>query len=165
MEHPATTPRLIIVCGLPGSGKTTAARAIELQRRAIRLCPDEWMATLAIDLFDEGMRARIEALQWELAQSLLRLGLSVIIEWGTWARAERDALRTGARALGAGVELHALVLPTEELLERIRCRGRENPPIERADLDLWHAAFEVPTPEEIALFDSPLDCGERGKSS
>jgi AAA domain len=33
--------RLIIVCGLPGSGKTTHARQLERRLRAVRFCPDE----------------------------------------------------------------------------------------------------------------------------
>jgi len=107
METPGAGSRLIIECGLPGSGKTTHAKLLEGKLRAIRFSPDEWMNILVVDLYDEGMRAKIEALQWKLAQGLLTLGLTVIIEWGTWGRSERDTLRTGARALGAAVELHS----------------------------------------------------------
>ena len=54
--------RLIIVCGLPGAGKTTYAKAAERRLAAVRLCPDEWMDALSIDLYDELSRNRIEAL-------------------------------------------------------------------------------------------------------
>jgi len=149
-------PRLIIVCGLPGSGKTTLASALESRIRAVRFSPDDWMDSLSLDLYDEGRRARIEALQWKLAQELLALGLTVIIEWGTWARSERDALRLRARALGAAVELHYVSAPVDVLFDRIQSRGRENPPIERDAVSRWFQIFEAPTPEELALFDEPL---------
>jgi predicted kinase len=149
-------PRLIIVCGLPGSGKTTLASALESRIRAMRFSPDDWMDSLSLDLYDEERRARIEALQWKLAQELLALGLTVIIEWGTWARSERDALRLRARALGAAVELHYVSAPVDVLFDRIQSRGRENPPIERDAVSRWFQIFEAPTPEELALFDEPL---------
>src|SRR5581483_1333517 len=108
-------PRLIIVCGLPGSGKTTRAKELQQNLRAVRFCPDEWMNVMDIDVWDGEARERIEKLQWKLAQELLTLGHNVVIEWGTWARSERDALRIGARALGAAVELHFLDAPIEVL--------------------------------------------------
>jgi predicted kinase len=152
-------PRLIIVCGLPGSGKTTLATDLESRIRAVRFSPDDWMDSLSLDLYDEKSRARIEALQWKLAQELLALGLTVIIEWGTWARSERDALRLRARALGAAVELHYVSAPVDVLFDRIQSRGRENPPIERDAVSRWFQIFEAPTPEEQALFDEPLQAG------
>jgi predicted kinase len=156
MEESCTGPRLIIVCGLPGSGKTTHARLLEDRLHAIRFAPDEWMEALSLDIYDEGRREKIEALQWKLAQELLAVGLTVIIEWGTWGRSERDTLRLGARALGAAVELHYLSAPVDVLLDRIQRRGAENPPIERDQLLRWMEIFQEPTTEEIALFDTPL---------
>src|SRR5271166_2777556 len=153
MEKSGIGPRLIIVCGLPGSGKTTLARALESELRAVRFAPDEWMDALSLNLYDEEKRGKIEALQWSLGQQLLALGLTVIIEWGTWGRSERDALRLGARALGAAVELHFLDAPADVLFERIQSRGMENPPIERDDVHRWFERFEAPTPEEMELFD------------
>ncbi len=151
-----TGPRLIIVCGLPGSGKTTLARALERRVGGVRFCPDEWMDALSLDLWDEERRAKVEALQWQLAQQLLSLGLTAIIEWGTWGRSERDALRLGARAIGAAVELHYVSAPADVLFERIQRRGSENPPIGRDAVSRWFEVFQAPTPEEIALFDNPV---------
>ena len=148
--------RLIIVCGLPGSGKTTLATALEQQLRAVRFSADDWMDALAVNLYDEAIRAKIEALQWTLAQQLLALGLKVIVEWGTWGRSERDTLRLGARALGAAVELHYLTAPLPILFDRIQRRSMENPPITRESLSEWLQQFQAPTPEEMALFDEPL---------
>jgi predicted kinase len=156
MERSGTGSRLIIVCGLPGSGKTTLAKVLESRLHAVRFSPDEWMDALSLNLWDEERRGKIEALQWRFGQELLALGLTVIIEWGTWGRAERDTLRLGARALGAAVELHYVSAPADVLFERIQRRGMERPPIERDAVSRWLDMFQAPTPEEMALFDKPL---------
>lgn len=153
MSEPRISPRLIIVCGLPGSGKTTHARQVERKLPAIRFSPDEWMDALQIGIWDSDARERIEKLQWKLAQDLLTLGQNVVIEWGTWARSERDALRTGARALGAAVELHFLDAPVNVLFDRISGRNRESPPVTLDDMLKWDAMFERPSLEELELFD------------
>jgi predicted kinase len=114
------------------------------------------MDALSLNLYDEEKRGKIEALQWKLGQELLALGLIAIIEWGTWGRSERDTLRLGARALGTTVELHYLSVPEEVLFERIQRRGMENPPIERDAVSRWFEMSQVPTPEEMALFDEPV---------
>jgi predicted kinase len=159
MERRGTGPRLIIVCGLPGSGKTTHAKLLEASLKAIRFSPDEWMDALSLDLYDETRREKIEALQWRFGQELLAQGLTVIIEWGTWGRSERDTLRLGARALGAAVELHYLEAPVAVLMDRIQRRGMETPCIERDQLLRWAEVFQAPTPEEIALFDESSTLG------
>jgi predicted kinase len=155
MSEFQTRPRLIIVCGLPGSGKTSHAMQVERNRHAVRFCADEWMNALGISLWESDARQRIEQLQWTIAQGILSLGCNAVIEWGTWARAERDVLRTGARKLGAAVELHFLDAPPEVLFDRIRRRNAETPPITLDDIQDWAKRFERPTSEEFALFDEP----------
>jgi predicted kinase len=151
--------RLVLVCGLPGSGKTTEAERVAADLGAVRLSPDDWMRALGIDLFDQSARGRVEALQWELAQELLALGTSVVIEWGFWTRAERDTLRDAARRLGAAVELCFLDEPVDVLWERVVSRGREEAwgsrAITRAELEEWAAGFEAPDAAELALYDPP----------
>ena len=153
MERSYATGRLIIVCGLPGSGKTTHAKRLEQELRAIRFCPDEWIVCLGGGLWETNLRSRIEELQWTLAQDLLVLGHTVVIEFGTWARSERDALRVRAQTMGASVELHFLDVPLTVLMERVRERNGESPPITMDDLVRWDAQFERPGVEELALFD------------
>lgn len=149
-------PTLIIVCGLPGSGKTTLARSLATERSGIRLCPDEWLAALEITLWDERVRSRVEQLQWELAQDLLRLGNLVIIEWGTWGGDERKLLRTQARLLGARVELVFLDPPLDELWRRVQRRGQVDPPITRSDLDDWDKLIQRPSADELAGYDDSV---------
>ena len=149
------TARLVVICGLPGSGKTTLATELEASMPAVRFCPDDWFTALELDLWDQDLRYRLEAKQWELAQQLLTLGVNVVIEFGSWARAERDVLREGARALGAAVELRYLDVPLDELVRRVEARAWEAPPITRAHLEEWATVIEVPDAAELALFDPP----------
>jgi len=145
---------LIIVCGLPGAGKTTHATSLAAERGGVRFCPDEWMAALDVNLWDEQFRGRLERLQWDLGQELLRLGNVVIIEWGTWGRDERDRLRTEARVLGARTELVFLDPPVDELWRRIEARGQEDPPITLADVEQWDRTIQRPDAEELAGYDA-----------
>ena len=155
MSESQSPARLVIVCGLPGSGKTSHAKQVEQKLHAVRFCADEWMADLGINLWESEARQRIEQLQWKTAQRILSIGGNAVIEWGTWARSERDALRICARQLGAAVELHLLDAPLEILFDRIRRRNAETPAITFEDMQKWAQVFERPSSEEMSLFDEP----------
>jgi predicted kinase len=146
--------RLIIVSGLPGAGKTTRAVALAQRTGGVCFSPDDWMDILGLNLWDLDGRRGVEELQRRMAQQLIGLGGTAILEWGTWSRAERDMLREGARALGAAVELVFVDAPPEVLFERVSARGREDPPITLEQLREYSAAIERPTADELALYDS-----------
>jgi predicted kinase len=151
--------RLILTCGLPGSGKTTLALELAGERGAVRLTKDEWMWALGSSPWDGATQERVIEKLWDLTQEILRLGLSVVLDFGLWARVERDEMRSAARDLGVGVELHFLDVPTDELWRRIDARNSDPPwdtaPITRAHLDEWSLIFQAPDAEELALFDPP----------
>jgi predicted kinase len=125
----------------------------------MRLCGDEWMAHLGIDLQDETARERIEVLFWQLAQDMLRLRQSVILESGFWLRSDRGEKRLGARRLGVTVELRYLKVPLEELCRRLEARNRMGAwgkaPIRRDQIEGWSQLFQAPDRAELALFDPP----------
>jgi len=150
----------VLICGLPASGKSTLARRLAQKLSAIRLDKDAWATQLGADLWDDEFRVRLELQLWDLAQDLLARGQSVILEWGHWARVERDEKRLGARALGVGVELHYLHAPLEELIERAERRNASGEwtaaPMTRAHFEGWATIFQPPGEEEILLFDRPV---------
>ncbi|WSV36886.1 ATP-binding protein [Streptomyces sp. NBC_01077] len=150
--------RLVLLCGLPGAGKTTVAKRLERELSAVRLCPDEWLTELGFDLFDGEARDRIEGRLWQHAQDLLASGAVVILENGFWERPERDEKRLRARALGVGVELRYLKVPMAELERRIALRNQEPGSVVLTTelLRECQKQFEAPTPAELDLFDPPL---------
>jgi predicted kinase len=158
-----SSARLVLICGLPASGKSTLARQLAPKIPAIRLDKDGWATQLGADLWDDEFRVRLEHQLWVLSQDLLARGQSVILEWGHWARGERDEKRLGARALGVGVELHYLDVPLEELIERAERRNSSGEwtasPMTRAHFETWATIFQPPDEEEILLFDKPVADG------
>jgi predicted kinase len=150
-------PRLVLLRGLPASGKTTLARELADAYGAVRLNPDEWESALDVDPFDEGFQARLEAKFWELTQRLLVLGTSVVLEWGFWARSERDEKREAARTLGVAVELRFLNAPFDELVSRVVARQAAGGiAITESHMARYQGIFQPPTDEELALYDPPL---------
>jgi predicted kinase len=151
--------RLVLICGLPSAGKTTLARRLGPALGAVQLRPDERMSDLGLDGHDEAARERVERLQWTLAQDLLRLGFSVVLESGFWAKAERDSCRKRAREIGIEVELRYLAVNVDDLWARIITRNGALPDatyeFTREQLESWVPYFQAPERSELALFDPP----------
>lgn len=143
--------------GLPCSGKTTLARKLELEQKALRLTVDEWHVPLfgqdAKEPQHDARHSQLEAMLWEIARRALELGINVILDFGFWAREEREDYRLRAKALGARSEVHFLDAPKNELLRRLAVRNSQ--PSQKAfyiseeQMMPWIASFQRPMPDEL----------------
>jgi predicted kinase len=148
---------LHLMVGLPCSGKTTLARTLEVTCSALRLTPDAWHLRLfgqdAQDPAHDARHQLIETMLWEVARRALVLGTNVILDFGVWAREERDAYRARATQLGASSEIHFLDVLEDALLRRLRQRNvhgvRTAFAIPEAMMHPWIAFFQKPTPDEL----------------
>jgi predicted kinase len=154
---------LILICGLPGSGKTTKAKQLEVERCALRLTPDEWIRPLygshpTPEVLDAA-RDPVESLMWLVAARALTLNVNVVLDFGFWSQSEREDFRGRASALGAGSELCFLDVPEEALLRRLAARNAASPPdtfhVSEAKLTEWSRVFEPPTEAELTPRNPP----------
>src|SRR4051795_4549594 len=108
--HHGHAVTICLIVGLPGAGKTTRAKELEVSESALRLTPDEWqMAVFCGDTPTRWrskeraeQRDRIEGKLVEVGLRAARLGVNVIFDFGLWAKDERSALRCLAHAVGVG---------------------------------------------------------------
>jgi len=118
---------LYLMVGLPCSGKTTRAKELEIELFALRLTPDEWHINLfGHDVYDPEHDKRhglIEDRLWQIAARALSLGTNIILDFGFWAKEERDDYRARAKKLGARSEVIFMDAGEEELMKRVRVRN------------------------------------------
>lgn len=145
---------LLLLVGLPAAGKTTMAMRLAGEHGALRLTPDEWMIPLFGEAEAGGKREVLEGRLIGLALQLLRLGTSVVLDFGCWARDERSALRWLAEREGASFLLVYLPVDRATQFKRIEQRWRRAPhetfPMAVEDVDRWRDQFEVPDAGELA---------------
>ena len=148
---------LHLMVGLPCSGKTTLARELEQEYSALRLTTDEWHTRLfgqdAEEAEHDARHALIESMLWGIAARALTLGVNVILDFGFWARVEREDYRGRAQRLGASSEIHFLDVPEAELLERLANRNAQPAPgafhIPEAKFKAYLPIFQPPDVEEL----------------
>ena len=118
---------LYLMVGLPCSGKTTRAKELENELFALRLTPDEWHVNLfGHDINDPEHDKRhnlIETMLWQIAARALSLGTNVILDFGFWAKEEREDFRSRARKIGARSEIVYMDIGDEELIRRVKIRN------------------------------------------
>lgn len=146
-------PILFLPVGLPSTGKTTAARRIEIEHDALRLTKDEWVKALYGPENPSSAQAVIEGWLIRVGLRALELGTNVVIDFGLWSRDERSALRQAAAERGATVELRYFELAPAEQRARIDRRLAEAPdstwPISDEELAAWAARIEAPSKGEL----------------
>ena len=128
--------RLVLVGGLPGTGKTTLAAALAAEFDAVHLSSDETrkqLAGLPIDqpagaewqagLYTRGATASTYRVMLEEAEQALRLGQSVVLD-GSWSgRAMRAAAAAIAATTTADLVQLRCVVPSDVAAARIATRA------------------------------------------
>ncbi len=151
---------IYLIVGLPGAGKTTRAKELEISESALRLTPDDWlMAVFDRDYSTQGrsqerveQRDRIEGKLVEIGMRAAALGVNVVLDFGFWGKDERSALRSIADSLGVRAEVIYLPIDDEEQRRRIPARSTTAPgqfQMSDDDLKQWRLQFEVPDSAEL----------------
>ncbi|WP_147943086.1 ATP-binding protein [Microbispora sp. CSR-4] len=155
-----TERRVVMMCGIAGSGKTTYAQ--ELERRGyVRLSIDEavW-ARLGRDggeLDPEEYadhQARAEDDLWQELVRLMRAGRSVVLDYSFWRRATRDRYKALIESHGYRWELLYLKARPETLRRRLAARNTLSGPNSVTVSDELLRSY-------VAGFEEPVGEGER----
>ncbi|MEM8529272.1 MAG: ATP-binding protein, partial [Chloroflexota bacterium] len=140
----------------PTSGKTTFARRIATERRAIRFTLDEWMINLYdYTIYDPEYGEYVGRCQeqiWSVALQLLARGVEVILDWSLWNAQRRKQWKDRINAAGFPHCLYYFPRSLPMLQERLRRRNQGQPPgthvISEAELLRFEPLFEPPMPHE-----------------
>jgi len=142
-----------LIVGLPGAGKTTHAKELEISAPALRLTPDEWQIMLFGDQNPPDKRDLVEGKLVQLGMRVAELGSNVVFDFGFWGKDERSALRWIARAVGARSQVVYLQIDHEEQRRRVTSRLATTPHrtfrMSDAELEQWRAQFQPPDEEEL----------------
>ena len=118
--------KVIALCGLICTGKTTYAEKLRKERKAALLSVDE----ITLAMFPEGAGEmhdtyveRAEKLVFAKAVELAEVGIDSVLDIGLWTRAERDEARNYFAEKGVDFELHYITVPREEWHRRIKKRN------------------------------------------
>ncbi len=149
MKDPAF---LYLLVGLPGAGKTTKAKQLEVEASALRFTPDEWMKTL-FGRNDPATRDVLEGRLIWIALRALQLHTNVILDFGFWGKDERSSLRWIAKQIGARSQVMYLPIDREAQRKRVQTRSVETPdqtwPMSEEELTKWSTLFDEPDEAEL----------------
>jgi predicted kinase len=165
MKEAAT---LYLLVGLPGAGKTTKARQLEVEASALRFTPDEWMKSL-YGRNDSATRDILEGRLIGIALRALQLHTNVILDFGFWSKDERSSLRWIARHIGAKSQVIYLPIDPETQWKRVQNRFAETPDqtwqMSEEELTKWRAFFHANEPDEAELNGTILEDAPAGYAS
>ncbi len=141
-------PLLIVFAGAPGTGKSTLARAVARELRAVYLDKDtikDTALTLGRDMKMEGVADFAGALSYTLlipfARDNLTLGLPVVVDSPAGYRLFQDAIENFVRSVKVDFKLVECITTDDGLLrERIERRAADVPDHRVREWDAYQQA-------------------------
>ncbi|MFD9502400.1 AAA family ATPase [Streptomyces sp. NPDC060035] len=151
---------VVMMCGLPGSGKSTYAHALE-RRGYTRLSIDEvvW-ARIGRDAADldpadyEQLKSAVEQELWEELIRLMEAKLPTVIDYSFWSRATRNRYKAAIESHGYRWELIRLKADLATLRRRLAGRNQ------RGDANSVTVSDEL-LERYFTDFEEPIGEGER----
>jgi predicted kinase len=149
-------PVLYLLCGKIGAGKSTLAKDLAARPATVLISEDHWNSNLFADQLKtiedySRLSRRLRAAMGPHVASLLKAGLSVVLDFPANTLANREWMRGIVDDAGVAHELHFLDLPDEICKQQLRARNAagEHPfQASDAEFDLFTRYFVPPTPDE-----------------
>ncbi len=129
VEERAGRPSVHVLVGLPAAGKTTVARRLASQHRAVRFGLDEWMIRLyALRFDDEEYVRRLPScldVVLDVAGQVLIAGVDVVLDWNHWSPDKRQASAVWAAERGARYLVHHVTTSLEDARAQLAVDGTQ----------------------------------------
>lgn len=145
---------------MPGVGKTTYARKLEIKTGARRFSLDEMVDEHYGDKHECDLGIREYAVKYQYLEEIeeaLRKGDSVILDYGFFKNKERQRYRLLAKDYGTSSEIHFVTTDYDTQLGRVLERNKELDNIHHIDkelLDFLITLFEVPTDDDLITIET-----------
>ncbi len=152
-------PKIILMCGKICSGKTTYARKLREQNKAVILSADEIMLALfgtdAGDKHDDYVR-RTKNYLFGKSVEILESGIDVVLDLGFWTKHERDEAREFYGSRGIDHEFVFIDIADAEWRLRLDMRNKSVLAgetsayyVDEGLMDKFESIFEKPDETEI----------------
>ena len=145
---------LYIMCGTVGTGKTTYAKKLEQEGKAVLFSADEWMIhfygnNVPCEDFEQKL-GQCKEMIYRTVEKLLDKGINTVLDFGFWKREERDYVRK--RFSRHKINLVLLDCPRQNLKKRLEERNNNLPEyayhITDEMYEIFLSKFEYPTEDE-----------------
>jgi len=155
--------KVILICGKICSGKTFYANRIKMYENAVILSTDEVTYDLTDNAQGEGYTAfakRVNAYLMKKAAEFAAVGCNVILDWGFWTKADRQAVTAYFTSRNIEVEWHYMDV-SEEIWQRNIARRNQKFLAGEGGSDFFVdeglyqkviAQFEIPDKAEIDVW-------------
>lgn len=129
---------LIIICGLPGSGKSSLARKLKSKLPAAYLNSDVVRKQIfKKPQYTEEEKRRVYSDIINQAEKMLREGKNVIVDATFYTRRYRQMMIETARSAGSGHCTILCTLPEDEIRKRLEMRERRGRNPSDANFDIY----------------------------